>query len=177
VSSFNRKLKKHKEKNDKLSEKKINAVMDRDKSLLNNYLSEINLIKVNNSEKSIAVDDSIFLENLQKFMDNFEEMGKQGKAQYEEGKAQLAFAGINDILETKQIRVTTIRYLMLLIIFQLWDISPFHDSNEFEDACKNSNLSLLQNGFWNDNLYVVKYINSFFYFEFKDSGVFNIKIR
>ena len=177
MSSFNRKLKKHKEKNDKINEKKINAVMNRDKDLLNNYLSEINLTKINNSEKSITVEDKVFLENLQKFINDFEEMGKQGKAQYDEGKAQLAFAGINDILETKQIRVTTIRYLMLLIIFQLWDISPFRDSDEFEDACENSNLSLLQNGFWNDNLYIVKYINSFFSFIFEDSGMFNIKIR
>jgi len=177
VASFNRKLKKHQEKINKQNEKKITAVMNRDKDLLTSYISEINLTKSYGTEKTLVVEDEVFLNNLDNFVKNFEEMGKQGKAEFDEGKAQLAFAGITDILETKQLRVTTLRYLMLIIIFQLWDIEKFYDSDEFESVCENSNLKLLQNGFWSDNLYVIQYINKYFYFEFNDSGALNINIR
>ena len=177
MASFNRKLKKQKEKVDKINEKKIDAVITREKDLLNNYTSEINLTKLYGEEKAIKVEDELFLKNIKKFMDELESMSQKGQAQFDEGKANLAFAGINSILETKEIRVTTLRYFMLLVIFQLWDITPFHNSEEFENACNDSNLNLLKSGFWYDNLNLIKYINSYFYFTFDDSGTFNIKIR
>jgi len=177
VASFNRKLKKNQLKKNDIHEKKIDAVMQRDKDLLNNYLSEINLTKTYNKEKAIKVDDELFLNNIKNFIDEFEEMGKQGKADFDNGKAQLAYAGIQEILDTKEIRVTTLRYFMLLMIFQLWDITTFKNSEEFENACLNTNLKLLQDGFWSDNLYVIKYINKFFHFNFEDSGSFIIQAR
>ncbi len=170
MASFNRKLKKQ-------NEKRVASQKKRDEDLLKNYILEINYTQASNNEKPIVVTDNIVLENLDKFIGNFEEMGKQGKADFDKAKSDLAFAGINEILKTREIRVTTLRYLMLLMIFQLWDVTPFYNSDEFEDACENSNLKLLQNGFWSDNLYVIKYINKFFYFSFDESGTFEIKER
>ena len=177
MASFNRKLKKNQLKKNDINDKKIDAVMTRDKDLLNNYLSEIKLTKTYNNEKTIVVDDELFLNNIKNFVEEFEEMGKKGKADFDNGKAQLSYAGIQEILDTKEIRVTTLRYFMLLMIFQLWDIATFKNSEEFEDACLNTNLKLLKDGFWHDNLYVIKYINKFFNFNFEDSGSFILEAK
>ena len=177
MASFNRKLKKQKEKINKINEKKIDAVTSRDKDLLNKYISEINISKSYGNEKSIKVTDEIFLQNLKKFMLELEPMSQKGQAKFEKSKADLAFAGINTILETKELRVTTLRYFMLLVIFQLWEITPFHNSEEFEQACIDSNLNLLKSGFWHDNLHLIKYINRYFYFTFDHLGAFEITIR
>lgn len=177
MASFNRKLKKQKEKLNKITEKKINAVTSREKDLLTNYLSEINISKLYGDEKKIKVTNELFFQNLQKFMDDFELMAEKGKATFDKGKADLAFAGINEILQEKELRVTTLRYFMLLVLFQLWDIEPFYDSDEFEQACEHSNLNMLKDGFWFDNLQLIRYINTYFYFKFSDSGAFDLKMR
>lgn len=177
MAGFNRKLKKQKEKINKINDKKIEAVTSRDKDLLNKYISEINISKSYGTEKVIKVTDLVFLQNLKKFMDELEPMSQKGQAKFEKAKADLAFAGINSILETKELRVTTLRYFMLLVIFQLWEITPFHNSEQFEQACIDSNLNLLKNGFWHDNLQLVKYINKYFNFTFDDLGAFEITIR
>lgn len=175
MASFNRKLKKQQEKKNIEEQKKQSSEKIRNKELLNNYRLEIESSKLNSEEKSVKIEDELVLENLQKFINDFEEMGKSGKAQFEKGKADLAFAGIEEILRTKEFRVTTLRYFMLLIIFQFWDIASFHNSEEFNEACEESNLKLLQSGFWSDNLYVLQYINKYFHFSFSQEGTFNLE--
>jgi len=177
MASFNRKLKKQQEKINNLNTKNAAALENKNKELAQKYLTEINLTRISQTVKTISIKDKVFLENLDKFLKNFEIMGKEGKADYDEGKAQLAFIGIRDILQTKTMSTTTLRYLMLLIIFQLWDIATFHNSDEFVEACEDSNLKLLQSGFWSDNLYIIKFINSYFNFTFSNSGAFELKIR
>ena len=177
MAGFNRKLKKQQEKIDKKNEKKSNEEMIKNKELLDNYKLEIQFTKAQNSEKSVKIEDKTVLTNLKKFVEDFEKMGKSGKADFDKGKADLAFAGIEEMLLTKQFRVTTLRYFMLLIIFQFWDIEPFHNSEEFQRALEDSNLKLLQSGFWNDNLYVLQYINKYFSFSFNENGAFELAVR
>lgn len=177
MAGFNRKLKKQQEKINKLKENKLNDETIRNKTLLDNYKLEIQFLKTRNSDKPVKIEDDIVLNNLKKFLDNFEEMGKKGQAEFEKGKADLAFVGIEEILNTKEFRVTTLRYFMLLIIFQFWDIETFKNSEEFEKACEDSNLKLLQSGFWSDNLYTLQYINRYFSFSFDDNGSFVLLVR
>lgn len=177
MAGFNRKLKKQQEKNNKLKENKLNEETIRNKTLLDNYKLEIQFSKTQHNEKSVKIEDETVLIYLKKFLDNFEEMGNKGQAEFEKGKADLAFAGIEEILNTKEFRVTTLRYFMLLIIFQFWDIKTFKNSDEFNDACEESNLKLLQSGFWSDNLYVLRHINRYFSFSFDDTGAFILLVR